>query len=248
MDRPSTLEILPIACDILIENEIDGSILILIPGGKFFVGGKEFDEGGKKFVVELPAFYAGITTVTNAQYKRFVNATDHRPPDQSDWNLPRLSQHPVVQVSWEDAQSYCKWAGLRLPSELEWEKAARYTDGREYPWGNNWNHTLCHNTIKKRKKNTCFVFDYPKGVSAWGGYHMSGNVWEWCEDWYDDNIYQHYKKGDPDPPIEGKYRVVRGNSWGGRSQNSFRCAIRGYVKPDHRLNDCGFRVFRSLTL
>lgn len=214
------------------KNPKDGTLLKLIPEGEFIAGGDGFDEGKGAFSLRLPAFYMAVYPVTNRQYKQFTDETGYKPPVGDVWegnSFPdEKADHPVVYVNWDDASAYCKWAGLRLPTELEWEKSARGIDGREFPWGNKWDDNLCRNYYNKGNETTCPVGEYPEGRSPWGLYNMSGNVWEWCAEWYDEDAYNRYKKSDLTVPEKGIYRVIRGGSWYCSSRDTFRCAGRNF--------------------
>ncbi len=250
----------------IIINKKDGSQLVLIHEGEFLAGGPEEDEGaGDPFSVKLPVYYLAMYPVTNIQYAQFLSQIQPSKSDLEKWiwldsdcfvrkagsryeAYGDKNDHPVVKVSWYGAYAYTEWAGLRLPSELEWEKGARGLDGREYPWGNTWDESKCRNNTNRENEETCSVQSYPEGRSPWGLYQMSGNVWEWCEDWYDSEAYNRYRQGKLNPPIKVRGRVLRGGSWNLDDPNRFRGAYRYNRAPELRSNYCGFRLARTVTL
>jgi hypothetical protein len=191
----------------------------------------EFLMGNNRRKVYVEAFVIDKYPVTNAQYKRFVQATGHRPPQHwkaGDYPAEK-ALHPVVCVSWRDAAAYAEWAGKRLPTEEEWEKAARGTDGREYPWGR-WEDGHC-NTVEAEVGETSAVGRYsPKGDSPYGCVDMAGNVWEWVDAWYAGTETR---------------RVVRGGSWNNH-RGGAHCSFRYWVGPDIALDYIGFRCAQPL--
>jgi formylglycine-generating enzyme required for sulfatase activity len=226
----------------------DGSELLLIPAGEFDMGdGKDADNPRHR--VHLDAYYIGKYCVTNAQYLRFVDETGHLPPE--DWggvssrSYPDgKPDHPVVKVSWEDAMAYARWAECELPTEAQWEKAARGPKGYIYPWGNDWDSSKCRKS-QFFGGGTVPVDAYPQGVSGYGTYQQAGNVWEWCFDWYGSDYYTSPDAGrNPGGPLTGSRRVTRGGSWWGDIPSVFRGAYRRRDVPSCRDADLGFRLAR----
>lgn len=227
----------------LIEHGKTGMLLVLVPAGRFLAG-------DTKFEVELPASYIGLHPVTNQQYGKFVRESGHRVPEHAEYGEPawkdgkypeEKAEHPVVCVSWDDAQAYCAWAGLRLPGELEWEKAARGVDGWRYPWGEVWDATKCRSKKNKGNETTASVWSHAEAASVWGVLQMSGNVWEWCGDWHEKSAYERYKRGDLKPPMSGQSRVLRGGSWFNRLPESFAASYRSNDRPGNCNINRGFR-------
>jgi sulfatase modifying factor 1 len=238
-----------------IKNEKDGSVLVRIPAGEFFMGSEEGYPAEKPVHrVVLDGYYMSKHMVTNAQYARFVAETGHRVPYLDDpraqpdnWSVekrtypPGRAQHPVVLVSWHDARAYCTWAGGRLPTEAEWEKAARGgLEGKRYPWGDEITQSLAN---YDNQTGTTPVGIYPP--NGYGLYDMAGNVWEWVADWYDAKYYSRSPRENPTGPEKGSVRVLRGGAWLLFAQFC-RVAYRFRNSPDFRFNLIGFRLARSL--
>jgi len=229
------------------------SNMVLVPAGKFIMGSPDGQEDERpQREVYLDAYYIDRTEVTNKQYQEFVKATGHRSPKASlrihlplewkDGTYPEgRGDHPVLLVSWEDAVAYSIWAGKRLPTEAEWEKAARGADGRDYPWGKLWDKSLC-NSGKSGIRGTTRVGTYPGGASPFGCLDMAGNVQEWCLDIYERRYYSHAISHNPQGAEAGVAGVVRGGSW---ADSDVRSANRSQVTPPHRLTTIGFRCALS---
>ena len=219
---------------------------VTVPAGEFLMGSSDSNDEKPIHQVYLSAYQIARHPVTNAQYEVFVKATSHEVP--SHWEGGKIptgkENHPVVNVTWKDAQSFCAWAGGRLPTEAEWEKAARSTDGRKYPWGNEPpTMELCN--FNNNVGDTTPVGQYPKGASPYGVMDMAGNVWEWVNDWYDDSYYSVSPSNNPKGPATGTYRMLRSGSCNG-SDYGVRSANRGDSSPDFWLAVVGFRCVRSL--
>jgi len=247
-------------------REIDGIAFVYVPAGEFTMGS---NDGGSNeqpvHTVYLDGYWMMRTEVMNEQFGKFIDAdgyTIERYWTVEGWkwrtganlSLPRYwddsqyngAEQPVVGVSWYEAVAYANWLAeytglaLRLPTEAEWEKAARGTDGRVYPWGNaepterllNFNNTVGRPVA---------VGSYPEGVSPYGALDMAGNVWEWVGDWYAGDYYVNSPKENPQGPGAGEYRVLRGGSFSFNLYNT-RCAYRNWFGPGYGLTDFGFRL------
>jgi formylglycine-generating enzyme required for sulfatase activity len=202
-------------------NSLDGAVMLYIPAGEFTMGGNAYDDEKPQRKVHLDGYWIYKHEVTVAQYRKFSQATGRDMPQAPDrgWK----DNYAIVNVSWEDARAYADWAGVALPTEAQWEKAARGTDGREYPWGNEWDASKCANSLSSTKP----VGSYAGDLSPYGLHDMAGNVWEWCADWYDSSYYADASKDNPTGPANGTARVLRGGSWDRGVTTDFRCANRG---------------------
>ena len=189
-------------------SEKDGMEMVYVPAGAFTMGSNDGDADEKPVhEVYLDGYWIDKYEVTNAQYAKCVAEGDCDKQVKMEY-----ANHPVVQVSWIDAHAYCAWAGRRLPSEAEWEKAARGTDGRTYPWGFE-TPSASQLNYNLNEGGMTAVGNYPAGASPYGALDMAGNVWEWVADWYDAGYYSKSPLENPPGPDSGTYRVLRGGSW-----------------------------------
>ncbi|MBI3921731.1 MAG: SUMF1/EgtB/PvdO family nonheme iron enzyme [Armatimonadetes bacterium] len=222
-------------------NPIDGAEMVWIPAGEFLMGSNERsnERADEKppHKVYLDGYWIYKFEVTVAQYRKFCRATRRKMPDAPSWGWK--DNHPIIDVDWFDATAYSKWAGVRLPTEAQWEKAARGTDGRKYPWGNKWDRRKCANSVGKRLSGTMPVGSYPTGISPCHVRDMSGNVFEWCADWFDEKYYAKSPGRNPIGPTSGTYRVLRGGSWATDVAREFAAAERSSIPPDSTISYCG---------
>jgi formylglycine-generating enzyme required for sulfatase activity len=237
---------------------------VLVPAGVFGMGtndvGSNWHQGNPnespQHAVSLPAYAMDQYEVTIERYAKFMEATKHEaPPLWDDDAVTAAGDRPVVGVDWADAEAYCKWAGKRLPTEAEWEKAARGTDARRYPWGD------MQPFVDIANYNRGLWVSYPitlvpvssgvtgmsirhglkeGGKSPYGLFHMAGNASEWVADWYDREYYQASPKENPKGPAQGEKKVIRGGSWGDPPRN-IRVTARFSAPPDYRDQSIGFR-------
>ncbi|MDH3326495.1 MAG: formylglycine-generating enzyme family protein [Gammaproteobacteria bacterium] len=222
--------------------------MVLIPAGEFIMGSdSRLPDEGPSHKVTLKNYTIDIYEVTNKQYKKFIDLTARRSPAHfTNRTYPDgKADHPVTNVTWFDAQAYCESVGRRLPTDEEWEKAARGTDGRAYPWGNKFNVDYANTPVRwgklKKEGDTMPVGSFPKGVSPYGLYDMSGNVWEWTSSWYTaypGNVHPSENYGE-------QYKTLKGGSWWDCS--FYRCGIsapsfnRSFFLRGTRNKSFGFR-------
>lgn len=237
-------------------KELDPVPMITIPAGEFLMGSPEgqgrADERPQR-AVYLDAFGIDQVEVTNQRYMEFVKATGHRHPPNPYGTGPLLSikgleQLPVVQTTWYDAKAYCTWAKKRLPTEAEWEKAARGTDGRMYPWGND-PPTMRHANFDREwdeERTLHAVGSLPEGDSPYGVKDMAGNAREWVADWYDADYYKDAPLRNPQGPDKrGVVRSIRGGSWHSPASD-LTTSARGRGGFALQTHGTGFRCARSL--
>jgi formylglycine-generating enzyme required for sulfatase activity len=220
---------------------IDGSTLAYIPSSEFTMGNGGFDTPVHPVTVD--GFWMYKTKVTNRMYAQCVTVGSCSAPNEElggqVYSNPQYANYPVVGVSWDQAQAYCNWTQGQLPTEAQWEKAARGTQGNVYPWGNDkpacdlLNLGYCTGATSE-------VDAFPSGASPFGLYDMAGNVFEWVRDWYDQTYYNSSPSTNPTGPESGQYRVVRGSSFE-TDLDQAESSMRHYLSPSNHRRDTGFR-------
>ena len=228
-------------------SDKDGMTLLYVPAGEFTMGSNDGEANEKPpHQVYLDAFWIDQTEVTNAMYTKCVKAGACQAPSpttsytrDSYYGMTQFDNYPMLYVDWNDATAYCQWVGGDLPTEAQWEKAARGDDQRTYPWGND-APTASRLNFNDNVGDTTEVGKYPSGASFYGALDMAGNVWEWVRDWY--GSYPSSPQRNPTGPSSGEYRVLRGGSW-----NNDASIVRASLRrnsPGYRVNYFGFRCVR----
>jgi formylglycine-generating enzyme required for sulfatase activity len=240
-------------------SDTDGMVMVYVPAGSFKMGSDDanYPDEQPMHSITLDAFWIDQTDVTNAMYTKCVSAAACQPPTNTHsatrtryYGNSQFDDYSVVYVDWDRADAYCKWARRRLPTEAEWEKAARGADQRIYPWGNEApNNTLLN--YNKILGDTTEVGKYTISASPYGALDMAGNVWQWVADWYDANDYYYETLGqntiNPQGPPNAQNRVIRGGAWFNVADEFVRSAYRGTLNPLSSSNGIGFRCASSNT-
>ena len=223
---------------LVLRNPVDGGLAVWIPPGQFSMGsGAGNRDERPAHLVEVEGFYLDRCPVTNAQYAAFVAATGYRP---RQWKPVQGGRGmAAVNLSWEEARLYAEWAGKRLPTEAEWEKAARGLDGRAYPWGNAFDPRRA-SVLGNDYNRVSPVGHFSAGASPYGALDMAGNVWEWVADWYAPDYYGRSPAQHPRGPEQGEHRVLRGGAWICHPRY-LRCSQREHQPPAHCSRFVGFR-------
>lgn len=260
-------------------NARDGAEMVWIPGGSFTMGcsaikiseflnihtkyhPESLDDEKPEHTVRVDGFWMYAYDVTVAHYRTFCGVTGREMPNVPDWGWH--DDHPMVNVSWEDAKAYADWVGVALPTEAEWEYAARGGKQTTFVWGDAWPPpngagNFADETCKQsgRYNDWNFIEGYDDGyvntspvgafaANAYGLYDMAGNVWQWCADWYDVGYYAHSPADNPTGPANGSARVLRGGCWFSSGPRPQRVAVRRPEGPSFRSDGFGFRcVLRS---
>ncbi len=238
-------------------SPVDGMMMVFVPEGTFTMGSNVGNNEKPAHIVYLDSFWIDQTEVTNAMYAKCVQAGNCQLPVSNSsigvreyYNNPQYADYPVVNIRWDDAKTYCNKAGRRLPTEAEWEKAARGTDGREYPWGNT---SPNHRLANYGSYSPAEVGSYPDGASPYGVFDMAGNVEEWVADWYSSTYYTVSPTRNPTGPVSSQGHVVRGSSFvyiGVRlhvtaRDTSIRCYGTGWCYEVELSDLIGFRCAQS---
>ena len=224
----------------------DGAPAALVAAGTFTMGD---DEESPRRDIYVDSFYLDAQEVTASRYRKFLEATGSmRPPE--DWeevDFDKGADLPVIGVDWNDAVAYCKWAGKRLPSEAEWEKAARGSDARMYPWGNapptREQANFLNNAKGAYRGGLTTVGTHPSGASPYGVQDLAGNASEWVADWYNRG-FRAADVRNPQGPDRGEGKVIRGGGWRDPAER-ITATKRFYANPENRADDIGFRCARS---